>query len=163
MDPMNRHKRLLQLVTRLYESDESRQKLESFNTDIDKQVVTFNGRVLPQEKMIFGAGQTLQNTDKVDWQIGFRSNSMHTSVALKRWVFIYPPKCADASEQFLKCMMKVAQGMKYEIANPKMIALPSDRASVYLEHLTEVISKDPKFIMVVLPNNAADRYGAIKT
>lgn len=162
MDPKNRQKRLLELVTRLYSSEESRKKLEGFQTDIDKQLVTFSGRALNQEKMIFGRDQTLQNDDRVDWQAGFRKNSMFHSVPLARWVFMYPPKTDDASEKFLKAMMDVARGMSYEIKSPKMIALTSDRASAYIDSIKEVIQKDPKLIMVVLPNNAADRYAAIK-
>lgn len=60
-------------------------------------------------------------------------------------------------------MMDVANGMKYEIKSPKMIPLTSDRASDYVASIKEVIQKDPKLIMVVLPNNSADRYAAIKT
>lgn len=163
MDPKNRQKRLMELVNRLYKSDESRKKLEDFHTDIDKQLVAFTGRALPQETMVFGGGATTQNDDRVDWQAGFRKNSMFSSVPLTRWVFIYPTKTADASEKFLKAMMDVANGMKYEIKSPKMIPLTSDRASDYVASIKEVIQKDPKLIMIVLPNNAADRYAAIKT
>jgi aubergine len=87
---------------------------------------------------------------------------MFTSVPLKRWVFIYPPKFAQDSEFFLGLLKEVADGWNYEMASPKLIAVDSDSLNSYVKAIQDFMTKDPKMIMIVVPNNAADRYAAIK-
>lgn len=58
MDPERRRNRLEGLTKRLYETDASRQKMQSFNTEIDRHLVTFQGRALSQEVMLFGNEKT---------------------------------------------------------------------------------------------------------
>lgn len=52
--------------------------------------------------------------------------------------------------------------MTYTMGDPKMIKLSDDRKEAYVYALEEISGKDPKMIMCVVPNNAADRYAAIK-
>lgn len=87
---------------------------------------------------------------------------MYTSIPLKRWAFIYPRRAARESLEFLKMMHEVSGGMHYDMAAPKQFELADDRTITYVTQINEVLSKDPKLIMVVVPNNAADRYAAIK-
>lgn len=162
MDPENRRKRLLEFTKRLQQSEKSAQQLTAFNTEIEDKLVTFNGRALNQELMIFGNGKTAMNDDRVDWTNPMKMNPMFSSVPLKRWIFIYPRKCLSESEEFLKMIVKVASGMQYELANPKIIEMIDDRLSTYTQQVEDAIRLDPKFIMIVVPNNAADRYAAIK-
>lgn len=162
MDPEKRRTRLLDFTKRLHTSEESIKKLEAFNTDIANQLVEFEGRGLSQEIMVFGEGKTFQNDSRVDWTNGMKMNPMFQTVPLKRWVFIYPKKNARESEDFLKIMDEVAVGMKYEMAAPKKVELSDDRTSTYVKAIEDIMQKDPKLIMIVVPTNTADRYAAIK-
>lgn len=58
MDPINRKKRLLDFTRRLHSTPKSVEQLTKWNTDIDQQLVTFEGRALEQEKMLFGRDKT---------------------------------------------------------------------------------------------------------
>lgn len=162
MDPEKRRTRLLDFTKRLHKSQESVKKLEAFNTDIADQLVEFEGRALSQEVMVFGDAKTVQNDYRVDWTNGMKLNPMFQTVPLKRWVFIYPKKNARESEDFLKTMIDVATGMKYDMAEPRKIEMGDDRTPTYVKEIEEIMQKDPKLIMIVVPNNAADRYAAIK-
>lgn len=87
---------------------------------------------------------------------------MYKSEPLKRWILIYPQRSEKETTEFHKLMEQVARGMNYEMGNPKLICLKDDRTSSYLSEINGCIAKDPKMIMIVVPNNAADRYAAIK-
>lgn len=87
---------------------------------------------------------------------------MYVSVPLKRWAFLYPGRTRDDSKVFLGLLTQVAKGMGYEMADPKIVEMDDDRVGTYSRHLQDLISKDPKMIMIVVPNNAGDRYAAIK-
>lgn len=56
MDPERRKNRLLDFTKRLHQSDESRLTMQNFHTDIAKRLITFEGRALEQEVMLFGNG-----------------------------------------------------------------------------------------------------------
>lgn len=87
---------------------------------------------------------------------------MFQMIPLKRWAFVYPRKSTRDAQEFLSHMLEVARGMHYDMAAPKEFELIDDRLHSYVQKLQEIISKDPKMIVIVVPNNAADRYAAIK-
>lgn len=162
MEPNKRIERLLDFTKRIHNSAESVATLKSFSTDIDDKVVSFAGRALQQELMYFGADKKAQNDDRVDWTNPMKMNQMFDTVPLKRWAMVYPKRSANESEVFLGLIHEVARGMKYEVSEPNKIEIPDDRLPTYIQNLEKIIAKDPKLIMVILPNNSADRYSAIK-
>lgn len=162
MDPEKRSHRLLQFATKLQESETSKKQLKDFSCDIERQLVSFNGRALKQETMLFGNNQSSVNDNRVDWTVAWRKNSMYLSVPLKRWVVMYPKRCVNESQSFLELMKTAASGMSYEMAAPMIVELPDDRIPTYINAIDEAAAKDPKLIMIVVPNNAADRYSSIK-
>lgn len=91
-----------------------------------------------------------------------QSNEMYEVEALKRWAFIFPTRAKNDCVTFVRLLEEVADGMKYEMAQPRMIELPNDRLETYTSAVLDFVSKDPKMIMVCLPNQSADRYAAIK-
>ena len=91
-----------------------------------------------------------------------KSNDMFTNIPLKRWAMIFPKRCVREVDDFLRLMKEVSNGMHYDMADPKLTEMPDDRVGTYVAHLNNIIVKDPKMIVVVVPNNAADRYSAIK-
>jgi aubergine-like protein len=162
LNPDRRKARIERLTARLYDTPESALQLSRFNMDIDKSIFTFQGRALKQEMMVFGKGQTAENNDRVDWTNALRSKQMLNCIELQRWVCLFPKNSKDQFTEFLQALKQAASGMNYVVKEPKSIELPNDRLSTYVEKLQEVIKMNPKMILVVVPNNAADRYAAIK-
>jgi aubergine len=58
LDPERRRNRLLDFTSRLHSQPACVNQMESFNTNIDEKLVTFSGRALKQETMVFGGGKT---------------------------------------------------------------------------------------------------------
>lgn len=162
MDPENRKKRLLDLSRRWHSTKECTQQLNAFNTDIEKQLVQFTGRALPQEEILLGRDRRSQNDDRVDWTNALKSNAMYTSMKLERWLVLVPRNCRREIDEFLKLMEEVSNGLQFEMSKPKIIELENDRNNSYTSEIQAFAGKDPKLIMIVVPNNAADRYAAIK-
>ena len=67
-----------------------------------------------------------------------RCNQMYSSIPPKRWFFMCP-KQADSD----------ARDMRYEMTDHNQVKLAQ-------------MSQDPKMIMIIVPNNAGDRYAATK-
>lgn len=162
MDPERRKNRLLDFTRRLHRTPDSLEQLRRFNTDIDNELIAFEGRSLNQEIILFGDNRKAQNDDRVDWTNPMKINQMFHTVPLKRWVFMYPRRSQSDSEVFLGLMREVATGMHYEMGEPRIIMMADDRTPTYVTEIEKVIAMDPKMIMIVVPNNAGDRYAAIK-
>jgi aubergine-like protein len=87
---------------------------------------------------------------------------MFVDVDLSRWCIIYPIRNERETEDFIKCLKNVGRGLQYRIDEPLKRTISDDRSDSYLKALDELINKDPRLIMCVVPNNRADRYSVIK-
>jgi aubergine-like protein len=58
LPPRGRAERLLKFNQRLQESKDSSEMMAQHNLALDRQLVRIGGRMLPQEKMLFGQGTT---------------------------------------------------------------------------------------------------------
>ena len=53
--------------------------------------------------------------------------------------------------------------MRFRVDDPRVVELPNDRSSSYTEMLEKIMSSsNPRLVMCIVPNNALDRYSAIK-
>lgn len=162
MDPTQRVNRLMKFNKRILNTSKAAETFKEFQTKLEPNLVELKGRQLNQETLLFGNGKTFQNESRVDWTNAMKMNTMFQNVPLIRWGIIYPDRARDDTLAFLKLLIDVAKGMKYDMKEPKMIELPNDRVGSYTAQVESFVSKDPKFIMIVLPNASADRYSAVK-
>lgn len=88
---------------------------------------------------------------------------MYNSVVLEKWVVIHPPRTSREVNDFIDAIQNVARGMSYKVGKPRVVELTDDRVQTYLSEVESYAAKDPKLIMIIVPNNAGDRYAAIKT
>ena len=162
MDPEQRKVSLLKLIHRISESPCSVQHLNKFNVSIDSNLIKFEGRALKQEEIVHGQDKSSFYDDRVDWTYCMKDNVMYTTVPLERCIYIYPKRCERESQKLIGALKEVANGMHYKMADPRRIVLSDDRLETYVREVKKAVSMDPQMIMVILPNNAADRYAAIK-
>lgn len=162
MDPKRRVQKLEDFSKRLNTTEACRNQFKAFQTEFQPEPVSLSGRQLKQETMLFGNGKTSVNDDRVDWTNSMKVNPMFQNEPLLRWGVIYPRRCEADTKTFLRLLAEVARGMQYDMREPKLIEMMDDRISSYSSQLEQFIQKDPKFVLVVLPNNSADRYSAVK-
>ncbi|XP_070495735.1 uncharacterized protein [Chironomus tepperi] len=162
MDPKKRVERLMKFNDRMLSTQKSAEIFDQFQTKLQPRLVELTGRQLDQETILFGNGKTAKNDYRVDWTNPMKMNEMYANESLQRWGIIFPSRAANDTRTFLKLLEEVAHGMRYEMKAPKSIEISDDRVGTYAKELENFVSKDPKFIMVIVPNASADRYSAIK-
>ncbi|CAG9802484.1 unnamed protein product [Chironomus riparius] len=162
MDPRKRVERLMKFNDRISRTPKSAQIFEQFQTQLQTKLVELTGRQLNQEIILFGNGKSAKNDFRVDWTNPMKMNEMYANEPLHRWGIIFPTRAANDTYTFLKLLEEVAHGMKYDMKAPKMIEISDDRVGTYARELENFVSKDPKFVMTIVPNASADRYSAIK-
>jgi len=162
MDPRKRVERLMKFNERMLTTPKSAEVFDQFQTKLQPKLVELTGRQLDQETMLFGNGKSAKNDFRVDWTNPMKMNEMYANESLSRWGIIYPSRAANDTKIFVELLEEVARGMRYEMKKPKMIEISDDRVGTYARELENFVSKDPKFVMTIVPNNSADRYAAIK-
>jgi len=141
--------------------------LKSWDLDFDSKLAKCEGRILPGEGIIFaGAKPPEVPNDKADWTMAFRSRQMLSAVNLDKWVIIVPQRDAPNIENLVKTMTNVARPLNMTIKPPLEVLKITDIKPVAYALAAESLIKkhggNLQLLFVVLPNNAADRYAAVK-
>lgn len=118
LEPNKRLERLRNFNKRLQESKSSMETLQLWNMTLDKAVVEVQARILPRENIRFGNNQRYACDDNADWTREFRRVPMFKTVELKRWCVITPQRSVREVQNFIKCCIDAARGMKMNIAVP---------------------------------------------
>ena len=88
---------------------------------------------------------------------------MFQNAQLQRWGVIYPNRAERDFNEFMKIFEDVARGLNFVMGTPKYSVINDDRPRTYADAVETFCSRDPKFVMVILPNNNAERYKIVKT
>lgn len=162
LNPSARIERLKAFNRRLYATKPSMEHLAAWNLNLDKNLVEFSGRILSPEAIVFGGGKRVSAGEQADWTREFRNVSMFNAVELTRWFVLVPSRNQNETTEFVKCIRRVAGGMRMNIADPKIVPLQDDRNNSYVMALEKCCAMDPQLIMAIVPNNNAERYSCIK-
>lgn len=163
MEPKIRVQRLMDFNRRLLGTQASVQHFENSEIKLQPELLKIEGRILPQETILFGNGKTAKSENQnVDWTNPMKMNQMYQNMPLSKWAIIYPASAEIDTRTFLRLLSEVANGMQYEMKDPKMICLSDDRVGSYTKELETLLQRDPNFVMIVLPNQSVDRYAAVK-
>jgi hypothetical protein len=105
----------------------------------------------------------------VHWKWGFVSSEkyynyvtahpMLVTQEVTSWAVIVPKQLSSSIRQFELSLKTAAYGMQLFLPPPTYKELSDDYMRTYVEGITStLLSCNPKFILVVLPNNRLDRY-----
>jgi aubergine len=159
--PQERRSRILRFRQRILDNPEASRELSSRQIELG-ELVEFPGRTLPHEQIVFGQNAKFNTDEKVDWTNGFRNNKLYATESVKRWMVVVPRNCEGDARQFIQICKKVSAGMGIDIAEPAWEIIENDRVTTYADKIENCCGRDPRIIFVVVPNNNADRYSAIK-
>lgn len=160
--PGDRVNKLLTFNKRLRTTPESQSVLDEWNLKLEEQMVELPGRKLSPETLVFGNGRTTEAGGVADWSSKFHNQPMFSSVPLNNWAAICPRMCEQETRNFTECLFKASAGMNYQIGKPNVLVIPDDRMLTIQRAIDDAMNRDPQLIMVVVPNNNADKYAAIK-
>lgn len=168
LTPRQRVDRLIAFNRRL-QNPKSVDQMRQNHFEVDQQMVEFEGRIMRQETIYFGNNSEvcLQNQpqrirDQAAWTKFIQTNVMHTAKCLMRWMVIVPHTCERSVHEFLAVFRTTGTNLGMEIAPPRLDVLNDDRIDTYVHALDTALRKDPLFIMIIVSNNNADRYSALK-
>lgn len=160
--PEEKAKRTVALPTRIYGTPGCDQELRKHNLRMGTSLTKVPGRQLPYEEIQFGNG-TVACNESADWTMAFRNKTLYHTVDLGRWLLIMPRDLETDANNFFKILQQVARGMGFNIAKPRIeIIQARPRINDYIDPIQKVVKDSPQLIVLVAPDQSADRYAAIK-
>ncbi|XP_026671675.1 piwi-like protein Siwi isoform X2 [Ceratina calcarata] len=163
VSPQARIDKLLSFNNRLRSQPGIVQELNEWNLKLDSHLVNVPGRVLPPEKIILGGGRSASAGQFADWTRELQSKPAYNAARLNNWVLICVNRMRRDVERFVTTLQECAKGMGCAFDKPRIFEIGDDRSNTYTESLEKVMSStNPELVFCVVPNNRADRYGAIK-
>lgn len=162
LNPNERRDKLLQLIKRVQENEQVRKDMDMWGIRFTDNLLRFDGRVLPQEKIFMQGDQgTLYAVRSGDFSKEVRSKRMPQGVIFERWAVVCPPSLKSCCDEFLQTLQRIAQPMGLQLNQPMVKFLDSDRTSAYVDMCSKAPS-NVQFIVCIVPNNNKERYDSIK-
>ncbi|KAK9504492.1 hypothetical protein O3M35_010814 [Rhynocoris fuscipes] len=163
LSPTARMDKIVTFMKRLCTNTQAKSELSLWNLKFSPDLVELTGRTLAPEKILHGQSEYSEGTVDADWTRSLRGHSMYQTKDLHTWFVVYLKKNHSEVEAFLKSLSAASASLKFRIPQPTYVALPDDRSGTYVQAIEKIIgSTNPQLIMCIVPNNKADRYGAIK-
>ncbi|XP_014259810.1 piwi-like protein Siwi isoform X3 [Cimex lectularius] len=161
--PEARIQKLHKFSSRLKSTPSVQEDLTQWNMKLSTDLVKFNGRILPHEVITYGGSAHSDAGRDADWTKSMRNFPMLIMGTLRNWAICYMSKSKPDVQSFIAALTKSAITLQFTIPQPIIKELNDDRSSTYVDAIDQLISyKNPQLIMCIVPNNRADRYGAIK-
>lgn len=118
LSPSDRITRLLSFNQRLQSNELSAAVFEEYNVKLEKQLVEFQGRTLPAERILFGNNQQTVMDQRSEWTHSFRNCKLYNPKSLKNWCVITPRMHEVKVGVFVTKMLEAAKGMGFIISPP---------------------------------------------
>ncbi|XP_055848829.1 protein aubergine [Episyrphus balteatus] len=160
--PEPRIERLRMFHRRLDGAQSSQEVLKSWNLQLDTKLIELPGRILKNENILFANNRKYTCDKNADWNREFRNNSMFVQKEVRRWYVIVPQRFSREANDFVRLMRQAANGMKMNIAEPRIMEMPDDRNPSYASAIETACNSDPQILVIVVANDNAERYSCIK-
>lgn len=161
--PEEKARRTIALPIRIYGTRGCDEELRRHNLRMATNLIKVPARQLPYEQIQFGNERTVECNESADWTMAFRNNTLYHTVDLGRWLLIIPRDLETDANNFIRILQQVATAMGFRIAKPRIdIIQARPRINDFIAPIQKIVKDSPQLIMIVAPDQSADRYAAIK-
>lgn len=162
--PVKRVAALKRFISTINSQPEVKDRLKNWGLKFEDNLATVQGRVLPDEQILFEGGRSAQAGPQANWDREFRNQKLFKCVDCKEWLFIHTKRDASTANDLMNNLNKTGRPMGFNLARPSTFALESDRISDIQNTLKTYVQqhKGAQIIVCMLPSNRKDRYDAIK-
>lgn len=100
-----------------------------------------DGRVLPQEKIIF-ARKEVETDAKCDWTRAAGNEECAVSAELKNWLIVYPKNKESIVAKFADTAYECGRKIGVNVAEPTTVPLKDDRPDTYYNEIKRNLRGD---------------------
>ncbi|XP_034947193.1 piwi-like protein Ago3 [Chelonus insularis] len=162
VNPDSRRQVIRKFIHSVKSTPEAAKLLEEWGLEMEDDIVTLPGRVLPPEKVFFGNRREVSAGDKADWGSAAVRNQVLRNANMHNWCIAYIQKDERVVNEFCKILRTVCKDIGVGIGEGIKISLKNDSAQCYVTEIRKRINPDLDIVVAICPSNRNDRYSAIK-
>ncbi|GAB0086881.1 hypothetical protein DMENIID0001_010870 [Sergentomyia squamirostris] len=159
--PDMRVKRFLELNRRIQHEERARDVLTKWEMQLDRHLVEFPARVLPTEVICFGDRRE-EKPMNADWTSAVQRNKLFEADKIYNWHCICTNRDYQVVNKFLGNLVRTARNSGVHMSEPRIIRIDNTRVQEYIGGMEEACNDSTQLIMLVVPNQDANRYSSIK-
>ena len=161
-----RYDKLVGLIDTINNKPEAKSELKKWDMGFSKDVIKFETRVIPQNKILF-ANSKIEKAESYGWNTELQRARHISTIPLKHWIIIYMPREQEISSTVKEEIIAISRPMGFAVDEPKLIRLPESRGrptDTFAQAIKQELERNKRIQMVICitPNNAKDTYDAIK-
>jgi aubergine-like protein len=162
--PIEKANTMMSLVQGFKSTPEVAESFKFWNMELDQAgLVQLNGVKMHPAELHFKQGKCDYNTATADFQGALRNVQFRVPINVENYVVIYAGQNEANARKLKDGLEKAGRGFGMQFGNCNAIKLESTRLEELLSKLREATaSGNLQLAIVVLPDNRADRYNAIK-
>lgn len=161
--PRGRVDRLMEFSSRLNRCPEAVEEIRRWDLKLANRLVEFEARTLNEDEIVMGDNRKSRtNGDRAEWNAAFRNTPMFRQDRIDCYAVIVPAKLRHPAMRFVDAIKRCAEGMRWRFDNQRVIDIYDDRPRSYLDAVDKACQVGAKIIIVILPQNSADRYNSVK-
>eukprot|EP00794_Sanderia_malayensis_P019493 gene19493-21418_t len=161
VSPAQREESMLKFVSNVYSNPEATAELANWGLELDRAILQTRGRVLPNEKIIFGSKEIFSNRE-VDWSREIGRESVISGVNLNNWLVVFTKRDESKALEFYQTFAKVTTQMGFSVAQPNAVQLKDERTETYLQTIRQNLNPNVQIVVTIFPTSRDDRYAAVK-
>lgn len=141
---------------------EAKKELDNWGLSFADNTIDIDGRLAPQEKIIFGGNFTCMAGPQADWGRDATRNKVLTAVDLRNWTVLFSKRDAGKASEFINMMQTCCRQMGIQCNKPTCCELHDDRVDTLSRSLRDNINPSVQCMVVICPTSRDDKYNAIK-
>lgn len=159
--PNQRRIAMTKFIENIYNNATVLEELKSWNLELDKELLHTEGRLLPNEKIVFGSKTVVAN-DQADWGREATRERVISAVALNQWLILFTKRDQTKAMDFVQTMKQCCPQMGIQCQDPHTFCLRDDRTESYLRSIRDNLNPQIQMVVCIFPTSRDDRYAAVK-
>ena len=152
------------LLHRIRNNKAARELLDSWDLEVEEQLVSVAARVLDAERLGFGNGEVAVDARSAEWsrQCKGRVPVIPKNLAKETWALVFPARLRSEAEKLFNTLKEEGSRLGCRTELPLLAEMQSDSEASYVDACRRAAAKDVRIILAVVPNDNKQRYDAIK-
>ncbi|XP_077131111.1 piwi-like protein 1 isoform X1 [Ranitomeya variabilis] len=161
LPPDQRERQVGKFLNYIHKDESVQKELRDWGLNFDTELLQFEGRIAPPEKILQKDRSAEYNTQFADWSRELRGAVLISPRDLNNWLLFYTQRNYDAANALLQNLFKITQQMRIKM-NRAVLVEVEDTVGGYLQAFQQNITDHTEMVVCILSSINKMKYDAIK-
>ncbi|CAJ0930266.1 unnamed protein product [Ranitomeya imitator] len=161
LPPDQRERQVGKFLNYIHKDESVQNELRDWGLNFDTELLQFEGRIAPLEKILQKDRSAQYNPQFADWSRELRGPVLISARDLNNWLLFYTRRNYDAANALVQNLFKITQQMHIKM-NRAVLVEVEDTVGGYLQAFQQNITHHTEMVVCILSSINKMKYDAIK-